>query len=61
MATICDSLNFDFFIEPPWMQNPARKVQLRAVYAAGKLTLRIAFPGQFFHRHLSRGMQDKRH
>ena len=26
IATICDSLNFDFLIGSPWMQNPARKV-----------------------------------
>lgn len=30
-------MNFDFFIGPSWMQNPARRVHLQNVYEAGKL------------------------
>ena len=39
LATICDALNFDFFIGPPWKQNSAGKVHFVECLRGGKPTL----------------------
>src|SRR5512138_514359 len=38
IATICDSVNRDFFMGPPWSRQSCQKSPVVAVYCEGKLT-----------------------